>query len=261
MRYNSSLSMLFLAIVCASVSLSSFAQPNEDYSLNVVGFEKITAVSTNFDGYSLFSTPFNQDLTDPEARNIDHVLGPDGVGGEVPEVANNVLLYDPTNMLSHFSTYYLFYTTQPGYEAYNWKWMSVSAGDLATNTFIQPGQGFWYINRSESDLPIVLAGNVVDDAVVTNNIVPGLQLLSYPFSKPICMTDLTLTNGMGGEVPEAADNILLYDPTNVLSHFSTYYLFYTTQPGYEAYNWKWISVSAGDLATKSSSSQGRVSGT
>jgi hypothetical protein len=70
--------------------------------------------------------------------------------------------------------------------------------------------GFWYRNRAASNFNFVLAGDVVDRPVITNVIVPNLQLISYPFSKPIRMTDMTLTNGMIGITSADADNIIIY---------------------------------------------------
>ena len=68
--------MLFVAIVCASVALSSFAQSGEDYSLNVIGFQKVTVV-TNAGGLMLGSNPFlNEDIP-----NLDNVLGANGLKG------------------------------------------------------------------------------------------------------------------------------------------------------------------------------------
>ena len=240
MRNNFSLPTLFVAIVCASAAFSSFAQTME-YTQNVLGFQQVTVVSSNLDGLLLGSTPFYQDAAHQVEASLDHVLGTRGGAGETADMADNIFLYDPTNVLSHFTTYWLYF--YPGDDEFNWKW--ISTGGLATNVFVQPGQGFWYLNRSASNLNITLAGNVVDDPVVTNDIVPGIQLLSYPFSKPILMTDMTLTNGVAGETADVADNILLYDSTNVLSHFTTYWLYF--YPGDDEFNWKWIST--GGLAT------------
>jgi hypothetical protein len=236
MRYRPQLLVWCAMVVCVSASLPSFAQPNETYTANVVGFRKITAVSSNYDGYTLASTPFYQDAATPEAANLDHVIGANGVAGETPDVADNVLLYDPLNFLSHFSIYWLYF--YPGDDEFNWKWLS--AMGMATNVYLRPSEGFWYINRSVSDLTITLAGNVVNAPAITNKIFPGYQLLSYPFSAPVCMTDLTLTNGLAGETPDVADNIMLYDSTNVLAHFTIYWLYY--YPGDDEFNGKWLSA-------------------
>ena len=228
MKYGSKSKILLAAIVCATVAVTSFAQTGEVYSLNVVGFQKVSALASG--GLVLSSTPFDRD-----AANLDNVLGTNGIPGATAATADNCLMYN--KYTQSYLIYWLFSHTNP---SLNRHWRSASG--LATNVDLLPGQGFWYRNRASSDATLVMAGDVVDVGAVTNLIVPGLQMMSYPFSTSIRMTELTLTNGAPGATATTADNIMMYVPTN--QSFNIYWLFSHTNP---ALNRKWRSASG--LAT------------
>ncbi len=215
-------------IASACVAVSTLAQTGEVYSLNIVGFQKVNALGSS--GLLLGSTPFDRD-----AATLDNVLGTNGVAGTTLGSADNCLMYD--KYTQSYLQYWLLANANP---TLNRHWRS--AAGLATNVYILPGQGFWYRNRASSNTVIVLAGDVVDVTAVTNVVVPGLQMLAYPFSTSIRMTDLTLTNGVAGATLGAADNIMIYVPTN--QSFSQYWLFSSANP---ALNRKWRSSSG--LAT------------
>ena len=211
-RFNKS-----AAIVATTLLLASWAsaQTAEVFSLNVVGFQKVT-VSPSNTGAGLFleSTPFEQDLS-----NIDGVVGTNGTAGITAAQGDNVILFD--KYTQGYITYWLFSHVNP---ALNRHWRSGSG--LATNVYLYPGMGYWHKNQSGSNLNIVLVGDVVADGTVTNAIVPGLQLISYPFSTSIRMTDMTLTNGTPGTTAAQADNIMLYENQS----FVTYWLFSHANP-------------------------------
>jgi uncharacterized membrane protein len=48
------------------------------------------------------------------------------------------------------------------------------------------------VNRSNANINLVLCGEVVDDLFFTNTIVPGLQLISYPFNTDIRVSELLI---------------------------------------------------------------------
>lgn len=216
MRFSSGVSMLSAAIVSASIAMPSFAQTGETYTLNVLGFQKLTIVSTNSGGQVLGSTPFSQEATNRIAANLDHTLGTNGIAGFAPGSADNVIMYN--KFTQTYVTYWLSANPNPLIFRH---W--VGAGNaLATNVFIEPGTGYWFLNRASSNVTVVLAGNVVNEPTVTTSIVPGLQMLSYPFSSPVRMTAMALTNGQAGLNVGTGDNIMLYEPTN--QSFTTYWL-------------------------------------
>jgi hypothetical protein len=205
MRYSSRLAMLLVVIVCTNVSVPSFAQPNETYTLNVIGFQKIVAPSSSEGGGMLLaSMPFYEQDT----PNLNNVLGTSGPSDWFDlDAANNVY------MTQALITYWLS-------DRYDSKVQWVNSSGPVTNVFIDPGMGFWYLNRATDPLTIYLAGDVVDDPVITNVIVKGYQLVSYPFSKPIRMTDLTLTNGVVDWFDvDAADNIILYRNNGFITYW------------------------------------------
>ena len=136
MKYGSKSKILLAAIVCATVAVTSFAQTGEVYSLNVVGFQKVSALASG--GLVLSSTPFDRD-----AANLDNVLGTNGIAASTLGLADNCLMYD--KYTQSYLIYWLFSHTNP---SLNRKWRSSSG--LATNVFIQPGQGFWYRSRLSS---------------------------------------------------------------------------------------------------------------
>jgi hypothetical protein len=228
MKYGSKLKVLLTAIVCATVASTSFAQTGEVYSLNVVGFQKVSALASG--GLVLSSTPFDRDTA-----NLDNVLGTNGIAGATLGAADNCLMYD--KYTQSYLQYWLFSHTNP---TLNRHWRGTAG--LSTNVYLLPGQGFWYRNRASSDMTLVMAGDVVDVGAVTNLLVPGLQMLSYPFSTSIRMTDMTLTNGVAGATLGGADNIMMYVATN--QSFNQYWLFSHTNP---TLNRKWRS--AAGLAT------------
>ena len=203
MRYNSSLSMLFLAIVCASVSLSSFAQPNEDYSLNIIGFQKVT-VPPNPE-LQVASTPF-QATND----NIDIVIGAQLTGSDQSDRSDKVLMFNPTNQ--GYETYFIGGGTSNA--DFDGKWFTESFTP-ATDALIPPGRGLWIISIQGFTQTVVLAGDVVNMGAMTNHIYTGLQLISYPYSKPILINDtkFAANGGYGNDSADSADNILLWDVT------------------------------------------------
>lgn len=200
-----------------SITLVASAQPTTTvYSVNVVGFQKVNAVSTNSGGIVLVANPF-------EKANpfIDRVVGTGGVAGATAANADNVQVYDPG--IQEFRTYWLFSSANP---AANRKWRSSSG--FATNVYLTPGMGFWYRNRAGTNLPITVVGDVVTDPAITNFVVPGLQILSYPYSAPIKLGNITLTNGIAGSTANNSDTIQLYDP--VSKQFQNYWLLANANP-------------------------------
>ena len=243
MTYKRFTSGMLVALVCSGVALSSLAQ--EVYSPNVVGFQKVTAVSTNQGGLIMGSAPFNRDVP-----NIDNVVGTNGFAGTSETTADNLYMYNPTGGVNGAGAYEVYYLRSSANPAINRHWIT-SAG-LATNVYILPGDGYFYRNRATSNTTIILAGEVVNDVTITNIIVPGLQMLSYPFNTAIRMTDMSLTNGKtagsGGE--SIADNIVLYEPTNRL--YTVYWLNASANPANDR---KWRTSSG--LATNVFIQQGQ----
>ncbi|MGA1193314.1 MAG: hypothetical protein ACO3ZG_02910 [Kiritimatiellia bacterium] len=205
MRTKISKQIASIAALTAVIATTTFAQSEPVYSVNVIGMQKVQTTSSSSGGYSMIAMPFDQVISD-----LDSVVGTNGVANNSSFLADQVLIYDPE--IQRFNVYWL-------YGGRKW----VSNAGFATNITLRPGGGAWYLSRASESTTITLVGDVVDDAAVTNSIFPGLQILSYPYSSPVVLSDLALTNGVSGPSPFVSDNIMIYNPSN--TSFSTYWLF------------------------------------
>lgn len=220
MKFNSALSALLVAVVCAGVAVSSFAQTGEVYSLNVVGFQKVTAPSN---GLMLASSPF-----DPNDPGINKVIGPQMTPGGSYGVGDNIIMWAAASQ--GYKNFYL--RTIGG--SNQWIDVNVSPNIVATNAFIDPGVGFWVRNRHASNQVIVVSGDVVNQATMSKTVVPGLQILSYPYSTAIGLNSCGLTNGKPTTSFGTADNVIMWDAAT--QTYKNYYL--RTMSGTN----KWIDV-------------------
>jgi hypothetical protein len=202
MKYKSTAAVLLIAIVCASVALSSFAQTGEVYSLNVVGFQKLTAASN---GLTMVSTPFLR-----TSNTLDDIVGGQLAAGKSSTLADNVLIWNKTNQ--SYDTYWL---------RTDRVWFALS-GSLATNTSLPTDAGFWIRNRRTTNQTVVVSGDVVDYNAITNVLVPGLTMVSYPFSTDIDINRSSLTNGKNGKSSTLGDNITIWDAA--VQGYQTYWL-------------------------------------
>ena len=197
---------LVSAVTCAviaCIATGAFAQTGEVYSLNVVGFEKVTAQSN---GLSMVSTPFSK-----SPATLDDVVGGQLSAGKTAVGADNVTLWNATNQA--YETYWL--------KTSDSRWHD-NAGNLATNTSISPAMGFWVLNRNATNETVVVSGDVGQQPVVTNHLISGLNLVSYPFSTVIDINSSAMTNGTTGKTAVGADNITLWDASN--QAYVTYWL-------------------------------------
>ncbi|HMO52507.1 MAG TPA: hypothetical protein PKE26_14745, partial [Kiritimatiellia bacterium] len=126
--------------------------------------------------------------------------------------------------IQDYVTYYLRSAASIGYP--EWR----RGNEWATNVFIQPGQGFFYLSRLVAVRTNTSVGDVVLAAAVTNLVMPGLQLLSYPYAAPVKISDLNLKSGVHGTSAAVADNLVLYDSS--IQDYVTYYLRSAASIGY-----------------------------
>lgn len=202
MKYKSTLLVLVVSIVCAGGAFSSFAQTGEVYSLNVVGFQKITASSQ---GLTMVSTPF-----DKSSNTLDGVVGNQLYGHKSSTYADNINVWDAASQ-----QYLSYFLKNDG------KWYDLS-NNPATGR-INTAMGFWILNnRKLSNEVVVVSGDVVADSVITNRLLPGLNLVSYPFSTEVDINKSGLTNGYGHKSSTYADNLLVWDAVSQM--YVTYYL-------------------------------------
>lgn len=113
------------------------------------------------------------------------------------------------------------YTPGSGYGGNISTFSSVFLGGTAWSVDLElvPGEAFWV--ETPSAAPSITAGEVPMESSVTNNIVPGLQLMSYPYPVEVSISDMNLT-------PTVGDKIYKYDPVNGyggnISTFSSVFL-------------------------------------
>lgn len=196
----------FLAMGLMGSISPAIGQTNSVYSINVVGFQKVTVPPSDMGaGLQLLGVPF-----DANPGTMDEVVGTHGVYGTSEVLADNIILFDPA--VAEEQQYRIFYlrfnnTLQKP------MWIAADGNIWATNVYLHANDGFWYRNRSSATITNVLTGDVVNEDTVTKIIQPGLQLLSYPYSTPIPLTDMGLTNGVYGTSEVLADNMIFYDPS------------------------------------------------
>ena len=189
---------LVSAVTCAVVACiatGAFAQTGEVYSLNVVGFEKVTAPSN---GLIMVSTPFSR-----SPNTLDDVIGSQLKAGKTDISADNILTWDQPSQ--SYLTYWL--------NQNDHKWHALD-GSLATNANLTTPMGFWIQSRSGTNEIAVVSGDVVSSSVVTNPLLVGLNMVSYPFSTTIDINNSALTNGKAGKTDISADNIVMWNSSN-----------------------------------------------
>jgi hypothetical protein len=202
-----------VAIVClVGVISTSFGQSGEVYSLNVVGFQKVTAPASKL---QISATPFDQ--ANP---NIDSAIGNQLTGSDSFGSSDNILLWDVQGQ--KYSNYFVAGGVGEPYDGHWFTPALVPATNFPAN--IQPGQGFWIRSRQPTATQtVVLAGDVPADGAITNQISGGLQILSYPYSTPRTIEAMSFSNGgVGGDSYGASDNIMLWDYNT--QSYSNYFL-------------------------------------
>jgi hypothetical protein len=196
-----------------------FAQTNEVSSINIVGYVRKPVPP----GIALGSPVFYK-LNGTQTLN--EILGTNGVASDDPAFADNVYLYIAGFGYSNFFLY------NGGGTEYDFKWVD---GTIVSTNIINPGQAFWVRNRAATATnTYVLMGQIVDTATNYISIKPGLQLLSYPYSCDVAVTNLHLTNGIASDDPAFADNMYIYIPG-----FGYTNLFLYNGGGTE-YDFKWV---------------------
>lgn len=178
----------------------AYAQ-TEVYSVNVVGFQRLTAVT----GLTLVATPFIR-----TNNTLDGVIGGQLTPGKSSGLADNILMWDP--IAQRYDTYWL--------KSSDSNWYTL-AGARATNP-VTPSHGMFVLNRRTTNQVIIVSGDVPNQAAITNQLVPGLNMVSYPFSTDIDINSSQLTNGRAGKTSGQADSIYLWNATSKL--YETYWL-------------------------------------
>jgi hypothetical protein len=190
-------SLVILSLVVAG--LTAYAGSNEVYSVNSVGYGSVTIptnsfvmVSVQFDGF------------DPTLKGV---LGAQLRGNGIPAESDQVQLWDPG--ITNYNSYMQF-----GGEYYG----PLPSFTLASDTPLLSGMAMWIKSPAtgpyKSDTnEVTIAGEVVDVATQTVDIVSSFQQAGYPFSSVSKLGDLTLADdGTGTGTPATSDALWVWDP-------------------------------------------------
>ena len=113
----------------------------------------------------------------------------------------NLALYDARS----YGEQYAYLTGWKAYTNFN--------GSSYENPVVPAGAAVWIRGSTADDRKVALAGEVVADGTVTNEIVQGLQLIANPFSESISVSNLNIEAHATGHYlsPGAADQVMIWD--------------------------------------------------
>lgn len=192
------------SLLCAPLS---FAQTGPVYSINAMGFNHIPVPAG---ALNLGSVPY-----DRASNSINDVIGPQLTPGPDLNSSDIAYFFDPVAQL-----YRICYLYTDGTNTY---WVDNESQNSATNR-VAPGVGLWFQSRQIAGQSVVALGEIPTDATMTNAVVPGLQLLAYPYPASVGLSQLTLSNGATrGFTLDSADTLYLWDAT--AQNFKIYYYF------------------------------------
>ncbi|MBN2564034.1 MAG: hypothetical protein JXQ75_24230 [Phycisphaerae bacterium] len=190
---------LAVATVLVLSAILAQAQTGAVYSLNVVGFQKVSAEPS---GFTMPGMPF--DASDPE---INQVLGEQLHAGANWALADRVIMWDSSSQ--SYDNYYYRNSAKAGITN---KWVYALADTtVTTDAFIRATDGFWVNAVYSSTQTIVLVGDVVDDNVVTGSVIQGFNMVSYPFSTERDINEMGLTSGVAGANWALSDHLIVWD--------------------------------------------------
>ena len=167
------------------------------------GFVKLDKPATS--RLAMVGVPF-----ETEEQTLNSLMDPAQFAGQrlLPGAADQVMIWNAGT---------LGYQNLALYESgTNKGWKSTSGfGPMAAyvNPVLASGSAMWFRGSTNGGGNLMVAGRVVMDAVVTNHLVEGLQLLSNPFSDAVTLNDLDLHVNATGQrlLPGAADQIMIWD--------------------------------------------------
>jgi len=187
--------VLFAAVLLAA---PAFAQ-DAVYSLNVVGFQKAAAQPT---ALTLAGNPF--DSPDPELNSL---ISTQLTAGASYLAADKIIKWD-----SDAQTYIYYYLRNNARAGVVNKWvLSTDDATPTTNAFLNSDDGFWIQTVAAFTQQVVLVGDVVNNAEISKTIPVSLSMHSFPYSAPIAIKDMNLTNATAGASYLASDRMIVWD--------------------------------------------------
>lgn len=202
------LNLFLLSVLALGWPSAGRAQTTPVYSVNMMGFQKLPVPAG---GLSIASVPYGNAPAD-----INTVLRDQLTAGGDLNTADTAYFFDATSQVYRVVYLYL--------DGTNVVWRDNDSQETAQNPVI-PGLGFWIRSNQGADQSLIVSGEVLTQDAITNAVVPGLQLLAYPYPAAKSAAALTLAaHAVKGETLESADVIYLW--RDAIQQFQTLF-FYT----------------------------------
>jgi hypothetical protein len=197
------LSMVCAAALMAGLLAGEAKAQDTVTSVNVVGFSTEDAPANQ---WTLISPPFTQ--VDGTTNTLMSVFGTDQLAQHPnPNFIDRVAYYQTGSQT------YQFWGQRPGsntfFKANNGtEWVAMIPGD----PICPPGTAIWFVPRAGTSKTLKFSGQVVDVATQSVEIISGLQLISYPFSTEIALTNMALSSQAAASPnPNLADKIKIWE--------------------------------------------------
>lgn len=224
--------VLFAAFT-AGLIFSGSAMAQTVFSVNVVGFQKVTIPPGSF---AFASSPF---MT--ATNNLNGVIGEQGADVTDANGGDSIYTWD--------GAAYTRYVRLPGSgvpPGTENQWVDAGTFALPTDP-AGPGTGYIYFNSLATTQEIVMVGEVVDGALnstttSTNTIPQGLWLVSYDWSSDIALNSSSLTNET---TVTQGDEIFTFDTDTQAYTKYTYF----ANVGDPTRNYRWLNATTFDPAT------------
>ena len=145
-----------------------------------------------------------------EGQTLNSLMDPAQFFGQrlLPGSADQIMIWNAgSKSYSNLAMYQ--YGTNKGWKS------SSGFGPSApyTNPVLPAGSAFWFRGATNSGGKLTVAGEVVMDAVITNSVVVGLQLVANPFSDTATLNDLEIDQNAKGQrlLPGSAEQVMIWD--------------------------------------------------
>jgi hypothetical protein len=165
-----------------------------------VGFVRVQLPSG---AQTLVSNPFK-----PLDNSINAILSGQLIGSTNANQADKVLKWDNTNA-QYISAVKVDGTGNPTLDK---KWFADLVSLTPSDMTLSPGEGFFLQNNQEFMEAVYLSGEITLDLTNSTTILPSLNLIGYPYSTPIVVTNTSL---LDGDAILSGDQLI--DPTGELS--------------------------------------------
>ncbi|MBU0676906.1 MAG: hypothetical protein KJ626_02225 [Verrucomicrobia bacterium] len=92
-------------------------------------------------------------------------------------------------------------------------WSDTTGGDGASSMTLQPGEAFWIQNNQLAAQPVYLVGDVALSETNISELVPGFNLIAFPYSSSVAFEDTGLMKALRSQ----SDGDVITDPTGQLT--------------------------------------------